>query len=103
MYDVQEYDIFHIWKKFIRWQGPFKTEGDPKYEDNREQQLKGTLSPNKIFSYMKDITFLNIIHKLKILFEPSFSTKIADLAENVRLEVPEKQVIYYEIHSQFCY
>ena len=43
--------------------------------------------------YHVDITFLNIIHKLNILFEPYFSSKIADLAENVRLEGPEKQAI----------
>ena len=40
--------------------------------------LKGTLSPNKMLSYMKDIPFLNIIHKLKISFEPPFIPKIAD-------------------------
>ena len=42
---------------------------------------------------MKDITSLNIIHKVKISFEPPFSSKIADLAQIVRLEGPEKQAI----------
>ena len=56
-------------------------------------KLKGTLSQNKIFSYMKDITSLNIIHKVKISFEPPFSSKIAYLVEIVRLEGPEKQAI----------
>ena len=42
---------------------------------------------------MKDITFLNIIHKVKFLFSATFRSKIADLAENVRLEGPEKQAI----------
>ena len=54
---------------------------------------KGTLSPKQIFSYMKDITSLNIIHKVIFSFSPPFSSKIADLAENVRLEGPEKQAI----------
>ena len=56
-------------------------------------KLKGNLSPNKKFSYMKDIISLNIIHKVKISFEPPFSSKIADLAQIVRLEGPEKQAI----------
>ena len=60
---------------------------------NLLMSVKGTLSPNKNFSYMKDITSLNIIHKVKISFEPPFSSKIADLAEIVRLEGPEKQAI----------
>ena len=55
--------------------------------------LKGTLSPKKICLFMKDITFLIIIHKEKISLSPPFSAKIADLAENVRLEGPEKQAI----------
>ena len=55
--------------------------------------LKGTLSRNKKFSYMKDITSLNIIHKVKASFEAPFSSKIADLAEIVRLKGPEKQAI----------
>ena len=38
-------------------------------------------------------TFLNIVHKEKILFSPPFSSKIGDLAEHARLEVPEKQAI----------
>ena len=42
---------------------------------------------------MKDITFLNIIHKVKLSFSPPFSPKIAYLGENVRLEGPEKQKI----------
>ena len=42
---------------------------------------------------MKDITFLNIIHKVKISFSPPFTHKIDDLAENVRLEGSEKQAI----------
>ena len=42
---------------------------------------------------MKDITFPNIIHKVKILCSPSFSSKIAALAENVRLEGSEKKEI----------
>ena len=57
------------------------------------ETFKGTLSPNKNFSYMKDITSLNIIHKVKISFEPPFSSKIADLADIVRLKGPEKQAI----------
>ena len=36
---------------------------------------------------------MNIIHKEKIMFSPPFSSKIADLAENVRLEGPKKQTI----------
>ena len=48
--------------------------------------IKGTLSPNKKNSYMKDITSLNIIHKVKISFEPPFSSKIADLAQIVRVK-----------------
>ena len=55
--------------------------------------FKVTLSPNLNFSYIKDINFLNTIHKVKIGFKPSFSSKIADLAENVRLKRPEKQAI----------
>ena len=54
---------------------------------------------------MKDITFLNTIHKVKIGFKPSFSSKIADLAENVRLKRPEKEAIVScsEInHSHVC-
>ena len=42
---------------------------------------------------MKDITLLNIIHKVKISFPPLFTPKIGDLAENVRLEGPKKQAI----------
>ena len=42
---------------------------------------------------MKDFTFLNIIHKVRISFSPSFTPKIGDLAENVRLEGPKKQAI----------
>ena len=42
---------------------------------------------------MKDITFLNIKHKEKILFSPPISSKIADLAENVRLKGAEKQAV----------
>ena len=42
---------------------------------------------------MKDITLLNIIHKVKISFSPSFTPKFGDLAENVRLEGPKKQAI----------
>ena len=40
-----------------------------------------------------DRTFLNIRHKEKISFSPPFSSKMADLTENVRLEGPEKQAI----------
>ena len=40
---------------------------------------------------MKDITSLNIIHKVKISFEPPFSSKIADLAQIVRVKRSEKQ------------
>ena len=58
-----------------------------------ETLLKGTLSL-KIFSpYMKDITLLNIINKVKISFSPPFTPKIGDLAEIVRLEGPKKQAI----------
>ena len=42
---------------------------------------------------MKHITFLNISKKEKILFSPPSSSKIADLAENVRLEGQKKQAI----------
>ena len=42
---------------------------------------------------MKEITLLNIIHKVKISFSPPFTPKIGDLAENVRLEGPKKQAI----------
>ena len=42
---------------------------------------------------MKDITFLNIIHKLKISFQPPFSSKIADSTEIVRIKGSEKQAI----------
>ena len=42
---------------------------------------------------MKDITSLNIIHKVEISFEPPISSKIADLAEIVRLKGPEKEGI----------
>ena len=42
---------------------------------------------------MKYITCLNIIHMVKFLFSPPFRSKIADLAENVRLEGPQKQAI----------
>ena len=42
---------------------------------------------------MKDISFLNIIHKVKISFSPPFTPKIGDLAENGRLEGPKKQAI----------
>ena len=55
-----------------------------------ENTLKGTLSL-KIFSpYMKDITLLNIINKVKISFSPPFTPKIGDLVENVRLKGAEK-------------
>ena len=36
---------------------------------------------------------MNIILKEKILFPSAFSFEVGDLAENVRLEGPEKQVI----------
>ena len=42
---------------------------------------------------MKDFTFLNIIRKEKISFSPPFSSKMDDLAENVRLKGTEKQAI----------
>ena len=32
--------------------------------------FKGTLSPKFFSSFLKDITFLNIIHKVKISFSP---------------------------------
>ena len=57
--------------------------------------LKGPCHRNKFFLYMKEIPFLKIIHKEKISFSPPFSFKIADLAENVRLEEPEKQAKVY--------
>ena len=57
------------------------------------RRIKGTLSL-KIFSpYMKEITPLNIINKVKISFSPPFTPKIGDLAEIVRLEGPKKQAI----------
>ena len=42
---------------------------------------------------MKDITLLNIIHKVKNSFSPPFTPNVGDLAENVRLEGPKKQAI----------
>ena len=42
---------------------------------------------------MEDITFLNIIRKVKFLFSTHFSSNIVDLAENIRLEGPEKQAM----------
>ena len=57
------------------------------------QEIKGTLSPKLFFPYMKYITFLNIIHNLKISFSTPFTHKISYLAENVRLEGPKKQAI----------
>ena len=56
-------------------------------------QVKGTLSPKFFSLYMKDITLLNIINKVKISFSPPFTPKIGDLAEIVRLEGPKKQAI----------
>ena len=44
---------------------------------------------------MKDITFVNIIRKVKISFSPLFTPKIGDLAENVRVEGPKKQAIVF--------
>ena len=41
--------------------------------------LKGTLSPYKKISFMKDITSINTLYKVNILFEYSFNPKIADL------------------------
>ena len=55
--------------------------------------VKGTPSPKHLFSYMQDITLLNIIHKLNISFLPLFGSKIGDLVENVSLEGQEKQAI----------
>ena len=52
-------------------------------------RFKGTLSLKFSPPYMKDITFLNIIHKVKISFSPPFTPKIGDLTENVRLEGPK--------------
>ena len=46
-----------------------------------------------IVSYMKHMTFLNIIHKVTISFSPPFSSTIADLAESVKLEGQNKQAI----------
>ena len=56
--------------------------------------FKGTLSPKFFSPYMKDITFLNIIHKVKISFSPPFTPKMGNLAENVRLEGPKKRAIF---------
>ena len=36
-------------------------------------QLKGTLSPKLIFSYMKDITFIKTVHMVKNSLMPFFS------------------------------
>ena len=55
--------------------------------------LKGTLSPKLIFSYIKDITFINTVHRVKNSLMPSFSFKIADQAEIVRVKGSEKQAI----------
>ena len=55
--------------------------------------LRGTLSLNFFSPYMKDITLLNIINKVKILFLPPFTPKIGDLADIVRLEGPKKEAI----------
>ena len=59
----------------------------------RYSAIKGTLSPKFFSPYMKDITFLNIINKVKISFSAPFTPKIGDLAEDVRLEGPKKQAI----------
>ena len=42
---------------------------------------------------MKDITFLNTVHYVKISFKPPFSSKIAYQAEIVRVKGSEKQAI----------
>ena len=39
---------------------------------------------------MKDFTFLTFIHKVEISCSPPFSSEIADLAEKLWLEGPEK-------------
>ena len=43
------------------------------------------------FSYIIDITLLNTVDKVKITFNPIFSSKMADLAVNVRMKGPKKQ------------
>ena len=48
--------------------------------------VKGTLSLKFFSPYMREITLLNIINKVKISFSPLFTPKIGDLAEIVRLE-----------------
>ena len=44
-------------------------------------------------SYIKDITFINTIDKVKYLGLPSFSFKIADKAEIVIVKGSQKQAI----------
>ena len=53
-------------------------------------EFKGTLSPWKKISYMKDINFLNTVNRFKNSSCPPFTPKLADLAENVRLKGAEK-------------
>ena len=62
-----------------------------KIQNTNPLNLKGTLLLKYFSPYMKDITFLNIIHKVIFLFSPPFSSKIADLAENIRLEGPKNK------------
>ena len=42
---------------------------------------------------MKDISFLNIMHTMKISFSTPFSFEIADFAKNIRPQGQEKQVM----------
>ena len=53
--------------------------------------LKGTLSPNKKFWYVKDFTSLNTIGWVKISFEPPFTPKNAGFVEIVRSKGDENQ------------
>ena len=43
-----------------------------------EFSIKGTLSLELIFWYMKNITFLNAIHKVKYSISTPFTFKLAD-------------------------
>ena len=55
--------------------------------------LKEPCHRNKSFLYMKDITFLNSVHYVKIWLKPPFTSKIADQAEIVRVKGFKKQAI----------
>ena len=52
---------------------------------------------------MKDITFLNIIHKVKISFSPPFSSRITDLAENVMPATGDSLPVFFgPLQETYC-